>query len=526
MSAKNERIKTIIIPGFKGGRNTSLPAHEIRDDELAELINFEFDKESNLITRLGTELINTVTTFASRITSLHQLRLSSGTNIEITTSGNEIYKNDGGGTFTSIKGLLTLPTNTKWQWRTFNDLAIGVNSGGALDNTAVKWGGSGDAAALGGSPPSETRYIEVWNKRVWIATKTTLYWSALGNPEDWTGRGSGSIEPNVKDGDEITGIYAHKGFLFVFKRDHIYRIQVGVPNTDPDQWSVELVNAQLGCIASHTIQAVFDDVLFLSRYGVASLRAASSIGDFESCTVSHKIPELAGLNESLDTYDSVVDRAKGQYWLAVPSVTSGNDNGTVHVLAFDCQDRELKWTTFEGAVVGATYANVLESGRLRTWIGGYNKIYRHKFVTHANPYSDNAVEYSKRILTKSFTFEDALRRKEFLRWGIELGVETDPTSVIVNLRFNGNDRNDYKYSVLFTDISDDAEWDDAEWDDALWASEADTDTDIVRKVQGAKGRKHKSMQLLISNAQVDQALSIKSMFVEAKELTRRRVSNV
>lgn len=270
----------IDLSDFSGGLNTASIAAKIADNQLTKCLNMEYDPTGTAIsTRRGSRL----TPFGSTVgytTSLFGFLRSSRIESQLikSMSNGDIYGQDAtiATQFNKLNDAITLsPTKTQWYWATFTNLAIGVN-GDTVNVNPFKWNGTdGDGAQLGGTAP-KGKYIATWNSRVWIAKDNTLYFSKLGDAENWTATGvsgAGSIEVGYNDGDLITGLAAHGERLFVFKRNHIYQIITANPNTDPTIWRLELLTKDGGCISHGTIQPFGADLIFLSDEGVVSLNA-------------------------------------------------------------------------------------------------------------------------------------------------------------------------------------------------------------------------------------------------------------
>lgn len=123
--------------------------------------------------------------------------------------------------------------SSRWSFTIHNDTLIAF--GGQTDGPSAPWKctGTGNASALGGSPPT-TRWCFAANNRVFAGsgsaggTLSTLYWSVLGNAEDWTGTGSGStIIGSLEDGEPITaGVVLSQNFALIFKLNSIYRVDL------------------------------------------------------------------------------------------------------------------------------------------------------------------------------------------------------------------------------------------------------------------------------------------------------------
>ena len=152
-------------------------------------------------------------------------------------------------------------------WRNWQGYAIGATHGADGNPTAVypiKFGGT-TASVLTNAP--RAKYLEVWNERLWIVSAedpNVIYGSGLGNPEAWTVDGADDaviIDVGKNDGDKITGIYAFRGQLFIFKRTKIYTIKAldGTIPTDVGNLYVDLYTANIGCISQYTIQAILEE---------------------------------------------------------------------------------------------------------------------------------------------------------------------------------------------------------------------------------------------------------------------------
>ena len=558
------RYQDSIQQRFGGGIVTSKPANEIADDECVDILNKDFDQEDNLKDRLGNTVFSSALPIAGsesqRVTSLYDYRKVGGTAFLIMTHGNEL-RSVTASTAASIKGALTLPSDTYWQWVTFNDNAIGVNQATSGDNP-VQWTGTGNATALAGTPP-KGKYIEVWNNRVWIvsaASPNQLYFSKIGDGADWTHATAGVLEIGYNDGDNITGIRAHRRSLFVFKRNRIYVITTGVPNTDPNQWKVDLFAGNVGCVSAFTIQPLLDDLIFLSDAGVVSLAAVQQFGDFRQAIVSQNVNELKDVIKSVDSFASVVNSEESQYWLSVPSSTSGSANGQTYILDYKCiAQGKVRWTRFDGLCAGSTFAQVLVSGRKRVFIGSAtNRIYRYG---DAGLYNDAGAVYRKAVATKAYDFGDALLRKEWNHWAVAITMLACPLALTIRYRFDQDDNLSKIAGVNLTcdgttfatngsggstgtgNDGVDARWDIATWDAVdlddngiddnsgqpfvpyVFGRTGTNDREIYQRFSGDPGRKGQSVQFFITNNQLNQAFILKDLKLETRPLSRLRVSD-
>src|SRR5262249_29591121 len=220
----------------------------------------------------------------------------------------------------------SLPNDTFWQWKTFGNVAIGVNKATSGDNP-VKVTTSLVASALAGSPP-KGKYIEVWNSRVWIVSATSpnqLWGSSLGNAEDWTtttDAGRVIIDIDAADGDKITGLFATRAALYVFKRKRIFKVVPINPAAAPTLASnlkVDIHAQTIGCVSPYSIFPVLDDVVFLSEQGLASLALAATREDFRTALYSRTVAEIRNAPKIIEEIPGYLFDTAAQYWISLPA---------------------------------------------------------------------------------------------------------------------------------------------------------------------------------------------------------------
>lgn len=110
--------------------------------------------------------------------------------------------------------------------------------------------------------------------RVWVAglteNRTTVFYSQLLAPSEFTGSGSGLLDISAVVGgnDEIVAISSHNSYLVIFcKRNIIVYQDAATPSTI----SLADVIPGVGCVARDTVQQTGNDVVFLSASGLRSL---------------------------------------------------------------------------------------------------------------------------------------------------------------------------------------------------------------------------------------------------------------
>lgn len=514
--------ETALLRGFHGGVNQSLSEKDILDNELVDALNFEMDETGALRKRNGVSKVSTNDPFGNQpITSIYEYRKSDGGTTVIYTSGTGAWRLAPGApeVATAFSAIDTdmdditypaLPNNTRWQWITFDDVAIGVNgvdTASGKSNTVELATITGQLAPTANAPPG--KYIAVWNRRVWIVdadAPNTVKGSALGDRTNWTtGAGADALVFPIgeDEGDLITGLYTFKGLLFVFKEHAIYAIVPGSPNTDGNQYQVKLLTTQTGSVSQWTIQELLDDLVFLGHSGLQSMRAVQQIGDFAQASLSHKIPKLAtDIPKTNDIYASMVDEEQSRYIISVPANPADSVNTETWVMDMKqvLRGGAAAWTRWDGGPVGASFGKVTYLGRPRVYIGGQTLPY----ILDEDRFDDNVdtgyEPSNPEFTTKAYDMGQSFMRKEFYRFGLSFEAETDPIHFQVTwiLDLDGNRQKTVigSFSSLITgsELGGDDTLGTTGDPDFFLATGASQDTDLIWPIRGRTGRRGQTLQ--------------------------------
>lgn len=531
-------MQLLQVPDWNFGIDTSKPPTEIAENAAQDILNLEFDQNSNLATRSGVDEFFT-DELTSRVTSLHYFTAESGEVGIIVTSSNKIYLGStSGGALTDKTSTLTLPSDTFWQWKTFGGLAVGVNKATTGDNP-IKMSTGGTAAALGGSPP-KGKYIEIWNNRVWIASATEpnqVWGSALGLPEDWTvdnDAGAVTIDVDADDGDEITGLFATRDRLYVFKRKRIFRIVAADPSqaaTLATNLKVELHAQNVGCVSGYSIQSLLDDVVFLSELGLASLNLAPEAGDYKTALYSTNVAEIQRMPKTTSEIPSLLVDNVSQYWLSIPATISTTTDEQTFVMDYAIP-KQARWTRFDGLVSGTAFTSFVNSSGKVYLIGSQNsngdyKIYLYNPQDIDQGYDDDGAIYNKWIKTKAYITEFPLIRKHWYKWAASFSLYSASCQLSVNYYFDDIPTKGGTYSFTLESTGSGSLWDIAEWDVGVWDSAIQINNDIVRNLlNNSSGKRSQSITFMISNAQTGEDFTIKELNVYWDRLTEKQVREV
>lgn len=221
---------------FKGGYCGNFPEDQLSTDQAADLDNIVI-KPSGLgfRTRLGNAKLNaSAMNSGANVQGIGYLLQADGDNWLTAVCGNQfLHSASISGTFTNATGSITITAgaNNKWDFVTFNDSILGFGGSSTSPDAPFTWSGTGNAAALGGTPPSAYGAFST-NNRVFAfrtnANPSTIYWSIIGSAADWTGAGSGSaVIGSLSDNQKITAaVVISTNYLLVFKENSTYQMVI------------------------------------------------------------------------------------------------------------------------------------------------------------------------------------------------------------------------------------------------------------------------------------------------------------
>ncbi len=242
MAAIGDNIE---LDDFSGGLNTFdpeylLPLNQSPDLDNIVLLDKGFKKRNGDSAWNSSAMVSGSTAIAGA----GYIQLNDGTQFLNAVAGTKFFTDSGlSGTMTDTTGAITITTgqNNIWTPVNFNNLQIWF--GGAPD-APFKYSGSGNAAALGGTPPSAYTSFAANNRIFGVGTAANpsrIFWPILSNPEDWTGAGSGNADVALSDGEGLQcGIVTGPDTAILFKNSSthmmvltrapfpIYQLQKGI----------------------------------------------------------------------------------------------------------------------------------------------------------------------------------------------------------------------------------------------------------------------------------------------------------
>ncbi len=242
------------ISDFSKGLNTFDPEYvsplsQSPDLDNVVLLDKGFKKRNGDVAWNSSAMVSS----ATAVHGLGYIQFDNSTQFLNAITGTKFFTDSGlSGTMADATGAVTITTgqNNLWTPVNFNNLQIWF--GGAPD-APFKYSGTGNAAALGGSPPSANAVFAA-NNRVFAlntaANPSRIYWPVLGDPEDWTGAGSGNADVAKSDGEGLQcGIVTGPDTAILFKNSSthmmvltrqpfpIYQLQKGIGIAGKNAWA-------------------------------------------------------------------------------------------------------------------------------------------------------------------------------------------------------------------------------------------------------------------------------------------------
>jgi hypothetical protein len=282
----------------------------------------------------------------------------------VTIAGAKIYKSDSldevWDDITDTYAGITAGAANKWSFTSFNDKIIGFGGPPNDPNAAIVWTGTGNVAALTGAPAAYGGFSA--NNRVFAfrtkADPSSIFWTVIGDPEDWSGAGSGNATiGSLSDNQTVTAaIMISTNYVLVFKENSVHQMVI---SSAP--FPVYSLFSNIGTPGKNSVVNVDGTVYFITSLGEMRSTDGESIKSY---------PEVAD-----DLWDSVSsvnlknvvgwrEKTEDKDWLVWAVTTTGTTNN----LAIIWDLRNQCWlkcsTGYTVNVIGSD-----ESGK--TYLGSY-----------------------------------------------------------------------------------------------------------------------------------------------------------
>lgn len=444
-----------------GGLNDGFAPHFIADNEASQLKNVVFTTTGNFKTRDGFDDLNTTTVGASTATvGLKYYQPTSGTKFLVAVfSDNTIrkmdYQSGGGpdGTWDNITGSLTFTNSVT----TYPSFAIGedilIIEDGITTTPPYKWNGSGNATSLGGSPP-DCSIVTYHKRHAFCAGKSTaqstLYFSDLGDIENWTTGLSGNLDIETNDGSIIRALIPGFDSLYIFKDKSIWRLS----GDDKDNFQLQRMISDTGTLSKQGVALLGSDIFFISDQGDFYLYD----GSVRLQKLSTKIQGTLD-NSNFDRFQHVPITVFNEDLYASISEVGNTRHNVVLVL----DTFKLAWTRFTGFNANALTVGDNGSGQDALFFGNYaGFVYQYPIGTN-DAGSSIQTEYT----TKWYSFPDMNPHKTFEKLYVYANQQGDYDMTV-------NISRDFLTtgSALTLDLNGSTSlWDSAIWDVDLYGDE-------------------------------------------------------
>lgn len=220
----------------------------------------------------------------------------------------------------------------------------GVNPACLYDGTTwveitAAHSGANYANAGGNQAINAPAYVNVFKNTLFLAGEHLVVYSAPLAEYDFTAA-SGAGQLPV--GYDVVQIKPFRDTLYVFGQNNIKKVELS--NTD---FVLNDVTANVGCLASDSVQEIDGDLIFLSQDGFRPISGTNRIGDVQLEVVSKKIQRLVTeeiTTNSMTELCSVLVRSKSQarFFLSSPSKTAVDTFGIIGCLR-DYPDGGIAW---------------------------------------------------------------------------------------------------------------------------------------------------------------------------------------
>jgi hypothetical protein len=297
--------------------------------------------------------------------------------------GTKIYTVDFAAPDSPWTGSFTAGTASDWQFVNFNNGCYGFQAA----NPPIKYTSSTWAVTT--TKPSGVTTFDPscgmgYYGRNWVGgiteEKDVVYYTDTLQGDNWTTGAYGSIDLKTVWGtDEIISINAFYGKLVIFGK---HNIVIYNGPTDPDTMTLDEVIRGIGCASRDSVQAVGDDLYFLSDTGVRSLSRTTEKDNIPLQDLSLTIKDTITRNISQSTNaKAVYVENEGTYILSfvdnnityVFDIKHETPSGTPRLTtwSFDSnrEPSSFAYTESKDLLVGQ------QAGSVSTYEGYYDKDY-------------------------------------------------------------------------------------------------------------------------------------------------------
>lgn len=394
-------------PSFDGGMVSNMRSSLLGANQFAEAKNMDRSRFGTIQTRRGTATLGIP--YASRIQGAQWFAPAGGSAklLVFTNKTGYTYANSGTSWTTTGTGYQATSTTIEV------DSVQLVSTVYLLDGTQrmYKWDGSTYTNLQPATYPNALaagyKYLTAHQSRVWawglssvtdqIAISDALDPSVFSN----------SIRIGGNDGDDVVAANTWiNNICVVFKRNSTWTVDT----TDATiaNWSIQPVHSAIGCIARRSVAQVSDDIWFLSKDGIRSLRRIQTQDqNVVSKPISYPIQDwIERINESA-AYKSCATFHNGLYLIAVP-LDSASDPNYVFIYNTKTDSWSGYWTGWTATIFVKTFF----SNSVRLCFGRTDgAVWKYRDYTSeedetSSDFQDNGTDYESYVISRGFNAGD------------------------------------------------------------------------------------------------------------------------
>lgn len=177
----------------------------------------------------------------------------------------------------TVGGVYATSADDQWDFAQFGTLAIAVNGTDAPQKFTID--SSSNWAALGGSPTTGARFVEVMGDFVVLArfpnAKQDVAWSGINDAESWAASATTQADSQtIPDGGEITGLVGYEYGGLVFQERAIRRMDY---EGSPVIFRFKKIATDIGATIPGSVAGFGDRAFFVHRSGFFMVAGGSQI---------------------------------------------------------------------------------------------------------------------------------------------------------------------------------------------------------------------------------------------------------
>jgi len=358
-------------------------------------------------------------------------------------SDGKVYSSTASSPTPSDLGSYGSGTDNPMRGIVYDNIAIFGN--GESGNAVKKWDAS-TLADLGGSPPNANVFGTINNCLAVVdpVTPGLLYWSDVGDPENWSGGIASNTSVGPADtGQKVTVITEANDQATVFKEESKFPAEVIFDNVDILARIAfkEKVDSSGGCIAPGSVKSIPNSLGEMIHY--LSKKGFQGYGAIENFSGQRNPAELSSdINSAVKTVnfnsaDVINSEFTDDRYICIVPFGSATQNTNAFIRHIDFG----AWTIYSGMNF-ADISNFTDTDGSDIIIAASNA--EPKLFKFNNEFNDDGFGYNREYLSKIWTYSQPVRWD----WIDFEGVKTVGSTIYINIviddkvkRFKVTDKN-------------------------------------------------------------------------------------